>query len=527
MLRLFSRQSIQRTLSNKGYSQTHHSVVKSFEGTTTPQFLKDEAFFPRERDSRFIENMLDGEPQGIISVLGPPNVGKTILLRNILKNRIVAHLDLRKQGLISSVDTFVRVLKNQFQSWDNSSLHVTESFKGMLGGAKILGFEIPKDRVEMDTTDFRRLVSCVDSLLIQIKALNLGTYPVFFIDDANKLKYLLQSDQGVKVLTAFFDWLVSASKADKLCHVIIASNSGNFIQWIEHEFGLTSHLRTVIIEDLEKAKAFRFLRQYINYLNAERSKLIGWSYDQNPHPPTSCEVKDPLASFPFDYVYDVLGGNMYCLRLFAQDYVHGIPIEACIDSLEQMNRRVIMDALRPEFFPSRHGKIGWTRGEWLAVLKIIASTRHGSIPYQKLLDTVFQDDYEGLQSLINNDLLSYRPSSPTSTEVDSHKPLVHVKSPVFLYSIRKVLKALPNPFIVLSVKNSSHSKFYRDVAVHPDNFNLLGLKSTIAHVWHRAPLDVETLVIEPEKELYREQDLNDLHSNQRLEVFFKEVVPSS
>jgi len=221
-------------------------------------------------------------------------------------------------------------------------------------------------------------------------------------------------------------------------------------------------------------------------------------------------------------VFERLGGNLYCLRLFAQDYANSIPIEVSIDTLEQRNRRQILDALRPEYYPERPGKgeISWTRGEWLAVLKLLAASKTGTVPYQTMIDTIFFTD-RGLQSLINNDLIIYRPAYPVSAEPESHQPLIQVKSPVFLYSMRQVMKALPKPFITLQVINPSFKKVYREISIHPKNFSLAGLKWSIAKGWNRSPHEVESIIMEEaNQEIYREEDLYKLKSQQKLEVHF-------
>lgn len=67
-------------------------------------------------------------------------------------------------------------------------------------------------------------------------------------------RYLLSQPDGKILLRAFFDWAVSASKTEKLVHVVVASSSGLFVKWLEAEFGLLSHLRTVIIDDLSNER---------------------------------------------------------------------------------------------------------------------------------------------------------------------------------------------------------------------------------------------------------------------------------
>lgn len=70
---------------------------------------------------------------------------------------------------------------------------------------------------------------------------------------------------------------MSAGKADKLCHFVIASSSGLFVRWLQTEFGLSSHLNTVIIGifplinltnsgDLDEVKAAMFFHEYVTYL---------------------------------------------------------------------------------------------------------------------------------------------------------------------------------------------------------------------------------------------------------------------
>lgn len=69
-------------------------------------------------------------------------MGKTTLLRHLLQGRIVAHIDLRKQGVIDSVDVFIRVLQSQFKLWDSSNLMIFEGVKKVMGGGSVFGFDM-------------------------------------------------------------------------------------------------------------------------------------------------------------------------------------------------------------------------------------------------------------------------------------------------------------------------------------------------------------------------------------------------
>eukprot|EP00026_Physarum_polycephalum_P005851 Phypoly_transcript_05890.p1 GENE.Phypoly_transcript_05890~~Phypoly_transcript_05890.p1 ORF type:complete len:558 (+),score=58.38 Phypoly_transcript_05890:140-1813(+) len=497
-------------------------LTYKFKGTKTIDdvlvLTQDKLYFPRVRHLQLIQNIIDSnKPQGNVPVIGPPSVGKSTFLRNALKGRLTAHIDLRKHGVVTTVDDFIRVLQRQFQTWEAVSHEISDRFKSLFGGMQLFGVDVPKkEQSQMDVKNFTQLLRLLDELLSDIKTLHKPEkLPVLFLDDAHKLYNLLEQPMGREVLTTFFDWCVSITKADKLCHVIVACSDGLFVRWLQNEFGLASHLRTVLVSDLSKPKAFQFVELCLN-MNKEGD-----------------EAKEELSEErkkDIEKVYSVVGGNIYHLRTWALDFLSGISAETALATLVANSERQIRDAFSPNLYidtylTNKH-KALWTTGHWLTILKALAASTAGYLPYYKVLHEVFNGNAAVLHSLIHLQLLHYRPTHIRSVAMQADPddqflvPVIGVPSTVFLYATKKVLKSLPNPIIMISVVQAG-KEGYVDIAIPPEKFNTEDIRKLISKEFAKQPEEIQSIIIESSKtEVRREYDLNKLVQYEKLKVEF-------
>ena len=90
--------------------------------------------------------------------------------------------------------------------------------------------------------------------------------------------------------------------------------------------GLTFHLRTVTFSDLDKPRALDFMKQYYNYKTNrtqgnDHGVLAIESGTEEPLKNEIIEIPEP----EYDKVYDIVGGHIFHLKLFLNDYVSGVP----------------------------------------------------------------------------------------------------------------------------------------------------------------------------------------------------------
>eukprot|EP01113_Clastostelium_recurvatum_P045131 TRINITY_DN7712_c0_g1_i2.p1 TRINITY_DN7712_c0_g1~~TRINITY_DN7712_c0_g1_i2.p1 ORF type:complete len:461 (-),score=116.55 TRINITY_DN7712_c0_g1_i2:1-1383(-) len=410
------------------------------------------------------------------------------------------------QGTIASVDQFVRLLQSLFAKWDSTSVAVFDNLKKYFGGTKLFGFEVPSGKTGLDYQDFSRLLAHVTNMLRRLRSLNPEEFPVILVDGHAALKQLMNTEDGRATMKGFFDWALYITN-EKLSHVIVLSDNGLADRWLKHEFELAAYFRTIVIDDLHPDEAMLFLRRCIR--NGRTTRAM-----------TGYEEPD------YEKVVSILGGRIYHLKMFATDYLCGIPEDEILQPFIETCKREIMDALNPETFPPTpsKGPVLWTRVQLYRTLQDLAASPEGLVTYRALRDCYF-DSNRDLNSLVHYELLSYRPPHAMSTSL--HEPqydaaLISAASPVHLYTIRAMFKQkrLPTPLIAVLVR-AENDQCFREVDLFEPTVK--EIKESVASVFGKNPEDIEHMKILPDRELYRDLDFLGLQLRQKLEVRFKPV----
>ena len=384
--------------------------------------LEGDEFFNRAREVNAVRGVLRKSPQ--LSVFtGPVNSGKTSLILKNLKEesdsgRAVLHLDLRDRSF-RTVEGFVPALEEEFISWRNRFFSVAKGINLDLEGYGI------KAEVSMKSSDSKpidRLDALFKKMSDQLPPGNIWRgwkTPILFIDEANKLKTLLDDPVGHGALLSFFDWMVKNTKQIRRFHIVLASSDSFFHLWISQYIG-KSFFESYVIGDLPKDEAKRFWEERVV---TSRSLPKGFNVPK------------------FEEAYDACGGNLFFLRNYFEDSLVSFDAEFPFSPdgfpFVQNERRHLFRAFHRD--AKNDPKVHWTRDQFIGILRALISTEQRFLIYDELVGEYGADVVD---SMIAHNILHLRPTNRFAYDLDAPEetPIVSAESPAALYAMRSLLK---------------------------------------------------------------------------------------
>ena len=386
--------------------------------------LVGEAFFNRKQEVDAVRKVLRKSPQ--LSVFtGPVNSGKTSLLLKNLKEesdagRAVLHIDLRDRSF-RTVEGFVPAMEKEFSSWRDRLVSVAKGMKidleafGVKAGVN-LGGDAPRAIDRLDT-----LFKEMSEHLPQGNIWKGLKTPILFIDEANKLKTLLEDPDGHGALLSFFDWMVKNTKQISRFHVVLASSDSFFHLWINEYIG-DAFFQSYVIGDLTKEEAKSYWEDRVV---------------------SQVSLSPGVTAPTFEEAYDICGGNLYFLRNYFEE--SKISQEAGYrftpdhfqfvrNHRSRLHRALYpqKDALPPQL---------WTKEEFIDLMR--ALTSNGK-PYLVYDDLCLQKGKQLVDSFIANNILHLRPGREFAYDLDVEQgtPIVTAESPAAHFAMRALLKKL-------------------------------------------------------------------------------------
>jgi hypothetical protein len=202
-------------------------------------FSKEPAFVNREAEMLYLKTWISARPENILFLYGPKSSGKTTLIYKFIEQYLPArdyeikHFNLRELLLIN-YESFLRAFfelkrKDQVKETRQYDLKVfklsLETIKG-LESRQLDPFIVMKRELEKINRKGRR--------------------PVIIIDELQALDEIYFNG-GRELINEMFNFFVAISKESHLCHVIISSSDGYFIERVYHDSKLkkTSELMEV------------------------------------------------------------------------------------------------------------------------------------------------------------------------------------------------------------------------------------------------------------------------------------------
>ena len=230
-----------------------------------PKPLKNTApFINRQRELQFLHQWISEQPGNLLFIYGPKSSGKTTLLMQFIERNLanddydIKHFNLREL-LITSYKDFIRSFFRI--DYDRAKGDVKE----------IRSYSLPFFRLSVEvlkgveSTDLDALA--VMKMEIRKSADN-GRQPVIIIDELQALEGIYTNGQR-ELLKELFNFFVAISKESHLCHVIIASSDGYFVERIYNDSKLKKTSKFLCVDYLSKDDVYYWLGDLRKHSNID------------------------------------------------------------------------------------------------------------------------------------------------------------------------------------------------------------------------------------------------------------------
>jgi hypothetical protein len=202
--------------------------------TMQSPYLQKESFINRQNELDYLYQWIQRKAQHILFIYGPKSSGKTTLLMKFIENHLnhksfnIKHFNLRRMMIGSYID-FIQAF---FEiDYTKASEDVKTKREYSLKVFK-LSKEIKKSLENKSLDPF----VVMEKELVKLN--KKGMRPVIIIDELQALEDIYMNDQR-ELLKELFNFFVAMTKESQLCHVIIASSDGYFLNKIYHDSKLS------------------------------------------------------------------------------------------------------------------------------------------------------------------------------------------------------------------------------------------------------------------------------------------------
>ena len=224
------------------------------------KWTKKAAFINRIEEQNFLKRWVSQQPENILFLFGPKSSGKTTLINHFLGTFLnvgewdVKHFNLR-EILITNYTDFLQTffetdyskMKEEVREKREYNLKVFKLTVETLKGLK---------NKELDPfVVMKRELSKLSEREIK---------PLIIIDELQALEGVYMDGQR-ELIQELFNFFVAITKESHLCHVLICSSDGYFIERIYSDSKLTKACRMYEVDYLRKDDVFYWL----NHLKEE------------------------------------------------------------------------------------------------------------------------------------------------------------------------------------------------------------------------------------------------------------------
>jgi hypothetical protein len=197
-------------------------------------YLQKESFINRKSELEYLFQWIHRKPQHILFVYGPKSSGKTTLLLKFIEKHLnhkdysIKHFNLR-EILVTKYSDFIQAFFEVDYSKTPEGLKSRREYNLKL-------FKLSKEIItHLDNKTLDPFVVMKKELQKIIKK---GKRPIIIIDELQALEDIYMNEQR-ELLKELFNFFVAMTKESQLCHVIIASSDGYFLNKIYQDSKLT------------------------------------------------------------------------------------------------------------------------------------------------------------------------------------------------------------------------------------------------------------------------------------------------
>ncbi|EXX77298.1 uncharacterized protein OCT59_006812 [Rhizophagus irregularis] len=364
-------------------------------------------FFSRKRELIEFKKVFNYEVPRINVILGPPNTGKTTLVREVVSrdNFKPLFIDCRG-GHFNTPTCLYNSLICQFDSFFNYELSERNGYSE----------KTAKDIIELLNTigDFFLSWSSWKGQNEQL--------PILIIDEVNKFSQLGSSKEGEIILVSFLDWLVKITKQDKKFPIVLITSDSLFLDWITQMLDI-SHVTPYVVGDLSRDEAEEFFEKHVL-------------------PRHDSKVRKELEG-KFNHISEFTGTRMFIINQFVDEYeIHKGDFEKF--SVYQQEYDRLICGLYPEdlnlanLARNTHAPL-WNKSDFIETIKAIVESHKKIILEHDLVKLIGKSKVD---SLLKYKFLYKRPTNNFVNDIINppNKPILTPMNQPSMYAMKNLLK---------------------------------------------------------------------------------------
>jgi len=257
------------------------------------EWTKESAFINRKQELNYLKQWISEEPDNLLFIFGPKSSGKTTLLNEFIKRNLsdqsydIKHFNLREIFIVN-YQHFIQA----FFSLDYSKA------KGDVKERRQYNLKV--FQLTVDTLKGLEEKS-LDPFAVMKREMEKtaakGIRPVIIIDELQALEGIYLNGQR-ELLKELFNFFVAMTKESHLCHVIIASSDGYFVERVYN--------------DSKLKKTSKFLE--VDYLS--RDDVQFWLHDLRGQSKIKAFT---LSDAQIDQIWNTMGGSCWEISAFLGD----------------------------------------------------------------------------------------------------------------------------------------------------------------------------------------------------------------
>ena len=270
--------------------------------TNQLKFSKEPAFINREKEMSFLNQWISERPESVLFIYGPKSCGKTTLLMrfcdSLQKNNSqntqydVKSINLRKI-FIGGYSDFLKVFFGIDTSSQKTDVKEIREYNLKL-------FKLKVEALKGLDSGMLDPFSVMEKELEKIN--NKGRLPVLIIDELQALADIYMNGQR-DLIKELFNFFVAMTKESHLCHIIVSSSDGYFIERIYNDSRMRKTSDFFRVDYLEKEDVIYWLN---NLESESRINTYKLTNDQQ------------------ERIWQMFGGSMWEISRFLGDLLAAV-----------------------------------------------------------------------------------------------------------------------------------------------------------------------------------------------------------